>query len=87
MAYRNYMEDAVAAELNNVIDDIKGIFKCEKCREDIAAYVLNRVPAKYVVTYLGNVYTKFEQLQVQARADIIVKLMEAAKVVKAKPRH
>jgi len=87
MAYRNYMEDAVIEELNGVLEELKGACKCQRCREDILAYTLNRLPAKYVVTALGNAYTKLNQLKVQSKADITVQLIEAAKLVKAKPRH
>ena len=87
MAYKNYMEDAVVEELNGVLDELGGFCKCEVCREDMVAWVLNRLPAKYVVTTLGHVYTKMNQIKVQAKADIVVQLMQAAKVVKEKPRH
>ena len=87
MAYRNYTEDAVIDELVGVLDQLKDNCKCEKCRQDIIAYALNRLPAKYVVTDLGGVYTKLHQFKTQTRADITIQLVEAAKVVKAKPRH
>jgi len=87
MSLKNYMEDAVVTELNSVLEKLDGACDCEKCREDIVAYSLNRLSPKYVVTDLGNVYTKLNQLQAQSQADIVVKLLEAAKVVKAKPRH
>lgn len=87
MAYKNYMEDAIVSELNDVLEQSTDVCRCEKCREDMAAYALNRLPPKYVVTFLGNVYTKLNQLKAQARTDIIVQLMEAAKVVGKRPRH
>lgn len=87
MAYKNYMEEAVVSELNGALEQLTDVCKCEKCREDMAAYALNRLPPKYVVTFLGNVYTKLNQLKAQTMADIIVRLMEAAKVVSGKPRH
>jgi competence protein ComFB len=51
------------------------------------AYALNRLPPKYVVTDLGGVYTKLYQFKAQAKADATVLLVEAARVVKANPRH
>ena len=87
MAYKNYMEDAVIEELNGVLDQLKGVCKCEKCREDMVAWALNQLHSKYVVTDLGHVYTKLNQLKTQAKADIVVQLMDAAKMVKANPRH
>lgn len=87
MPYKNYMEDAVMSELGDVIKQIKGACKCERCREDMVAWALNRLSPKYVVTDIGHIYTKINQLRAQVRADITVQLMEAAKIVKAKPRH
>ncbi|MFA4888828.1 MAG: late competence development ComFB family protein [Candidatus Omnitrophota bacterium] len=87
MAFKNYMEDAAVEELTTLLEQSDDICKCEMCREDMVAYALNRLPAKYVATELGNVYTNLNQLKAQSRADIIVQLMEAAKVVKEKPRH
>jgi len=81
MVFRNY-EEAVIEELASLLKDLKDVCKCEKCRQDIVTYTLNRMLAKYVVTDLGNVYTKLNQLKAQSRADIIVKMMEAAKIVK-----
>jgi len=87
MAYRNYMEEVVLEELKGILGEVKDMCRCERCREDMVAYALNRLSPKYVVTELGSVYTKINQLRVQARTDVTVYLMEAAKVVKEKPRH
>lgn len=87
MAYRNYMEQVVIEELGSILEQVNDICKCERCREDMVAYALNRLSPKYVVTELGRTYTKINQLKVQARTDVTVYLMEAAKVVKEKPRH
>jgi len=40
-----------------------------------------------VVTDAGHVYTKFDLFRAQAKADVIVRLLEAMKVVKKRPRH
>ena len=87
MAYRNYMEEVVVEELNGVLKQLKKACKCERCREDMVAYALNRLAPKYITTDLGNAYTKMNQLRAQTQADITVKLMEAAKIIKKKPRH
>lgn len=87
MAYKNYMEEATVGELNDILEQMEDICKCERCREDIVAYALNRLSPKYVVTELGNMYTKLNQIKAQSKTDIIVQLMDAAKVVKEKPRH
>ncbi|MDP2928757.1 MAG: late competence development ComFB family protein [Candidatus Omnitrophota bacterium] len=46
MAFRNYMEEAVIEELNGVLEQLEGACKSEKCRQDMTAYALNRLPAK-----------------------------------------
>ncbi|MBU4484527.1 late competence development ComFB family protein [bacterium] len=86
MAFKNYMEDAILFELNDIIKDLDGC-SCGRCKEDIVARTLNQMPAKYVVTDLGHTYTKMNQLRVQSRVDIQVKLMESAAIIKANPRH
>ncbi|MBT3181789.1 MAG: late competence development ComFB family protein [Deltaproteobacteria bacterium] len=87
MSYRNYMEDAVLNEYDNVVKEIEGICRCERCKEDMIAYTLNRMSAKYVVTDLGHAYTKLNQLKVQNRMDIVVQLIEASDIVRNNPRH
>ncbi len=87
MVFKNYMEEAVIEEMNGVLEQLKDECRCQKCREDMAAWALNRLPPRYVVTKFGSVYTKINQLKAQTRADVVVQLMGAAKVVKGKPRH
>ena len=86
MPYTNYMEHAVVDELKDILNQID-ICKCERCQEDMVAWTLNRLPARYVVTDIGKAYTKLNQLKAQSKTDITVMLMGAAEVVRAKPRH
>ncbi len=86
MPYKNYMEEVVFHELRDIIEELD-VCKCERCKEDVAAWTLNRLPSKYVVTDLGYAYTKLNQLKSQAKADVIVFLMQAAEIVKESPRH
>jgi len=81
------MEKLVIDELQGVLAQVEGSCSCEKCRQDMVAWALNRLPPKYVVTDLGYVYTNLNQIKVQARVDIVTKLTEAAQLVKEKPRH
>lgn len=87
MVYQNYMEKVVIDNLNSVLEQFPSACHCERCREDIVAWVLNRLPPKYVVTELGLNYTKLNQIAVQAQADVTVLLTQAAQVVLANPRH
>jgi competence protein ComFB len=83
---RNYMEDCVLDMMPSVLSEIDGC-NCERCRMDILAQVLNKLPPKYVVTRKGHLYTKLSTIQAQFDVDIISALTQAAAIVNANPRH
>ena len=83
---RNYMEDMVMAKLPQVMKQMD-VCTCERCRLDILAYVLNKMPPKYVVTVKGSLYAKLSLLQSQFDVDILTNLTTAATLVKEKPNH
>ena len=86
MLFRNYMEDAVDATLDE-IQEFKDSCRCDRCRSDIKALALNNLPPKYVVTDKGYVYTKVNELATQFRTDITVAITNAMMVVSKNPRH
>ncbi len=55
----NVMEDCVEQKLNSVLPQMEQYCRCNKCRRDMEAYALNRLPAKYVSTFRGNVRVYF----------------------------
>jgi competence protein ComFB len=83
---RNYMEDIVTAKLDGVLAQMD-MCTCERCRLDIMAYVLNKMPPKYVVTVKGTMYAKLSLLQSQFDVDVLTNLITAAKLVKERPNH
>ena len=83
---RNYMEDCVMDMLPSVLAEVKGCH-CERCKMDILAQVLNKLPPKYVVTRKGHLYTKLSTIQAQFDVDIISAITQAASIVCARPRH
>ena len=83
---KNMMEQMVLLKLDETIDKL-GCCQCDKCRMDIASYALNRLPAKYVATYEGEVYSKLETLSLQYETDLLNALYQAAQVVTQNPRH
>ena len=83
---KNYMEDCVMDMLPAVLSEVNGCH-CERCRMDILAQVLNKLPPKYVVTRKGHLYTKLSTIQQQFDVDIITAITQAAARVSAKPRH
>jgi len=86
MELHNYMEDIVLNNLNLLLEK-EDMCKCEKCRLDIMALALNRLPSKYVVTQKGHVYAKLAELELQLKADIIRELTRAIEIVKKNPQH
>ncbi len=86
MEFHNYMEDIVLNNLNLLLEK-EDMCKCEKCRLDIMALALNRLPSKYVVTQKGHVYAKLAELELQLKADVIRELTRAIEIVKKNPQH
>jgi len=83
---KNYVEEIVSNSLDRLSKE--GNFcTCPRCRMDIMAYALNHITPKYVVTQLGEVYTKISYLEQQLEVDVTVALMEAIKIVSNNPRH
>ena len=86
MRLHNYMEDIVLNNLNLLLEK-ENMCKCEKCKLDIMALALNRLPSKYVVTHKGHIYTKLAELELQFKADVIRELAKAIEIVKSNPQH
>lgn len=83
----NYMEDIVHDALDGLLAEKENICKCEKCRLDMIAWALNRLPPKYVVTEKGRIFTKLQEVDVQFRADVIRELTKAIAHVTKNPQH
>lgn len=83
---KNYMEDIVEMFLDNIIKDMD-VCKCDQCRADIIAIVLNQLPTKYVVTKEGETYSKTNILIQQFEIDVISAIAKATELVKKNPRH
>lgn len=81
------MEDLVISEVEKIFQEREDMCKCDKCKLDVVALVLNRLPSKYVVTAKGRVYTKLQQLDIQFRSDVLRELTKAIKFVKDNPKH
>lgn len=80
------MEEAVTNMLDRVLENID-VCKCPKCKLDIMALALNRLPPRYVVTKEGELFVKVAELQEQFNVDIITAITAAAFVVKNNPKH
>lgn len=83
---KNLMEELVINSLEDVLKDIN-MCKCETCVTDITAIALNSLPPKYIVTEMGELYSKSNVLRQQFEVDIISAITKAAVIVKRNPRH
>ena len=87
MELKNYLElvveEAVDQELGKIKEDWA---KNKRCKLDIMALVLNRLPARYVVTDKGRIMTKIKETEVQFQADILRELVKAIAMVRKNPR-
>lgn len=84
----NFMEGAVQRVLEELLQDpaYRSVQLTEKAKLDVLAYALNHLPAKYVVTEKGHLFTRTEELKQQFHTDIVVELSKAVRHVQANPR-
>ena len=87
MQLKNYMEELVWEHLDRVLNTKDDVCKCEKCRFDIAAITLNTLPPRYVVTDIGETYTRIKSLEQQFHTDVIAAVTNAIIIVKSRPHH
>lgn len=86
MIIKNFMEEVVFNLIEDVLKNVD-VCKCEKCKMDIAAIVLNNLPPKYVVTEQGELYSKINILLNQFGVDVISEITKAAILVSNNPHH
>lgn len=87
MEIKNCMEDLVFEQLDRVIAKNRKSCSCPQCRADIAALALNFLPARYIVTRKGEIYTKCRLLEQQFGVDIVTAITHAVKIVGKAPHH
>lgn len=83
----NVMEIMVPELIDEVLKVNKNLCGCERCRLDLAAIVLNKLPASYVVTLEGEIRLRTNALRQQFRVDIFKVIVEAAEIVSGHPHH
>lgn len=79
----NVTERIVSAWLDDAITHVRGC-KCEKCRLDVAAFTLNRLPPQYVLT---EELTEEALCRRKTVAETVEMVYRAAFQVKNYPRH
>lgn len=85
----NVMEYMVLETIGDVFnsDNGKGYCHCQRCKLDIAAIVLNKLPPSYVVTYEGEVKKRSNALAIQYKADILREVTHAMRTVAIHIHH
>lgn len=86
MSLVNVMESIVDEKLAEMLAG-EDCCKCEKCLEDMKAIALNHLPAKYVSSRNGELFSKLDSTIRQNSADIMVAVSKAIDCVSAKPGH
>ena len=79
----NLTEEVVLERLGEMLEreEFSDICKDEDCLLDMATYALNRLPAKYVATSRGEIFSKTEELEQQHSVDVLSVVTRAIKVV------
>ncbi len=87
MQVKNYMEDLVVNQLEDIMQKNNCKCFCERCKADITALALNNLPTKYVATEKGVCYAKLSSYENQCLIDIVAAITNAIKIVEKHPRH
>lgn len=87
MRLKNIIEDIARDFLNSALTLRYDICTCDLCKNDMLAYILSRVPARYVTTEEGSLYTIIEQTKLENEAVIAREIIKAIDVVSKNPRH
>jgi competence protein ComFB len=85
MAIKNIMEDIILSTIDEIMKEDKFFAGVDRYKQDIAAYVLNRVPPKYITSERGILHGKLEsRFLFQQKTDVILLIHEALEVIKAR---
>ena len=87
MEIKNYLESEVLRLTEELIHKDKDMCQCDKCKADVAAYALNHLEPRYVVSNEGHIFTEVEMSSAQEKAEIISVILEGIKLIKNNPRH
>lgn len=84
---KNYMEDVVEDLVNSLWKENIDICKCEKCKSDVMALSLNKLPAKYFSSDKGKIWVKLMYADNQKMTDVMAAVAEAINIVGSNQRH
>lgn len=87
MALKNVMEEIVREKINSLLTE-NDCCKCSQCVEDMECLALNSLPAKYVSTLKGQLFSKLSQsAKKQSMVDVNIACINAINLVKSNPKH
>ena len=86
MALVNMMERFVDEKLDAMLAN-ENCCKCERCLEDMKAIALNKLPAKYVSTHNGELFSKLDSTIRQNSVDLNIAVAAAIEAVSKNPSH
>lgn len=83
---QNVVEKVVEEKLNELMPMLD-CCKCEDCKSDIMALVLNNLKPRYVSTTKGQLFSKLDSVRLQYETDVLTTILKAVAVVSKNPRH
>ncbi len=83
---KNILEDLIIYKLDELIE-ATDVCKCDRCRSDIIAIALNKLPSRYVSSSGGDIMARMQAMDDQMQANITTAILKAIEQVKKKPHH
>jgi competence protein ComFB len=84
---KNFSEVMVQRTLDEYLAKVNLPCKCERCRADIMAFALNRLPPRYFVSLKGEVITNFESQMIPDKTRVLAEIVAAAQIIASEPNH
>lgn len=81
---KNMMETIVEQRMEDMLPSLD-CCKCQQCQMDMRAIVLNKMPAKYVVSTKGELISRIDSLYRQNATDLTAAIVQAAEIVSKNP--
>ncbi len=86
MSIINVMEAFVSERIEERLAN-EACCKCERCIDDMKAIALNKLPAKYVSSHNGELFSKLDASIRQNAVDINIAVTAAIDAVSKRPSH
>lgn len=84
---KNVMEELVFEKLDDLMEKL-GCCTCDNCRMDSAAFALNHLPPKYVVSDRGELISRSIVMDKgQSEMDVTMAIISGINKVMERPRH